>query len=145
MISDIAVLNKQGEPVLLVEVKNNPGTSKEWASKLRRNIMAHGLLPHVPYFMVATPDHFYLWKNAGNHAEELEPNYDLDPHALSDRRFVPDEKVGPFEFETKVASWLTDMLRPESGRPNGAVGDLLLRSGLLDAIHGGSLAFENGR
>jgi hypothetical protein len=145
MFSDIAVLNRRGEPVLLVEVKTRTGTSKDWAAKLRRNIMAHGLLPSVPYYMVATPDHFYLWKDAGNSAEEIEPSYEIDPRGIEGPTFVPEEKVGEFEFEIKVASWLNRVINTPPEQANGSVGELLSRSGLRQALQGGKLAFESER
>jgi hypothetical protein len=143
MFSDIAVLNRRGEPVLLVEVKNRTGTSKDWAAKLRRNIMAHGLSPNAPYFLVATPEHFYLWKDAGNRVEEIEPTYEIDPRAINGPSFISEEKIGEFEFRTKVASWLIRILNAEPGQTNGKVGELLTQSGLREAIRGGKLAFES--
>ncbi len=117
MRSDIAILSELGEPVLLVEVKNKTGTSKDWAAKLRRNLVAHGLLPKARFFLVATPDHFYLWKDTGNGADELEPDYDIDPRAITKPLFKPEEQIGPAEFETKVASWVACADIEFGGRP----------------------------
>jgi hypothetical protein len=50
MRSDIAVVGEFGEPILLVELKNKTGTSKDWAAKFRRNLAAHGFLPKAPFF-----------------------------------------------------------------------------------------------
>ncbi len=138
-------MSEFGEPVLLVEVKNKTGTSKDWAAKLRRNLVAHGLLPKARFFLVATPDHFYLWKDTGNGADELEPDYDIDPRAITKPLFKPEEQIGPAEFETKVASWLVRILSSEADQGSGVVGDLLSKSGLREALRGGKLAFENER
>ena len=143
MHSDIAVVSEFGEPIRLVELKNKTGTSRDWAAKFRRNLAAHGFLPKAPFFLIATPDHFYLWKNAGNSTQELEPDYDIDPLAIIKPLFTPGEKIGPFEFETRVASWLNRIMSSEADQTNGAVGELLSVSGLREAIQGGKLAFEN--
>jgi|SRR5271166_5430318 len=143
MLSDIAILSKRGEPILLVEVKNKTGTSKDWAAKLRRNIMAHGVLPKAPYFLVATPDHFYLWKDASDSVKELEPSYEIDPNSIPNPLFTPGEEIGPVELETKVASWLNRIMSSQPEHTNGSIGDLLSRSGLREAIKGGRLAFES--
>jgi len=140
MASDIAVVSEFGEPILLVEVKNKRGTSRDWAAKLRRNLVAHGFVPKAPFFLVATPDHFYLWKDTGNGAEEIEPDYDIDPSAITRPLFASGEKVGPVEFETKVAIWLSDLLAEQA---NGVNGELLSHSGLREALRGGRLAFEH--
>jgi hypothetical protein len=140
MRSDIAVVGEFGEPILLVELKNKTGTSKDWAAKFRRNLAAHGFLPKAPFFLIATPDHFYLWKNPGSSTQELDPDFEIEPGSPL---FTPGEKIGPFEFETKVALWLNRIMNSEADQTNGAVGELLSVSGLREAIQGGKLAFEN--
>ena len=103
----------------------------------------HGLLPKAPFFLIATPDHFYFWENAGDAPEESEPSYDIDPRTMNGSTFKPDDKVGEFEFESKVASWFNAILNSPPEKTNGAIGEILSRSGLSEAIRGGRLAFES--
>jgi len=70
MASDIAVVSEFGEPILLVEVKNKRGTSRDWAAKLRRKSRGTWIRTKAPFFLVATRIIFYLWKDTGNGAEE---------------------------------------------------------------------------
>jgi hypothetical protein len=53
---DFIAYNADGTVVLLAEAKTRHGTSEEWAAKLRRNMLAHGLLPRAEYFLIATPE-----------------------------------------------------------------------------------------
>ena len=57
---DLAVYNKDGQLVLVVEVKGKLNASAHWASQLRSNILAHGVYPKAPDFLMVFPDKFYL-------------------------------------------------------------------------------------
>ena len=63
--ADLALYNRDGQLIAVVEVKNKLGTSAIWAAQLRRNILAHGGFQNAPYFLLMTPDRIYLWKDAG--------------------------------------------------------------------------------
>ena len=76
--ADIAAYDTDGQLVLVVETKNKLGTSSVWAAKMRRNILAHGLLPKTRFFLLALPDRFYLWRDVSIIPELAEPNYEID-------------------------------------------------------------------
>src|SRR5437899_2489057 len=80
--ADITVFDDSGQTVLIVEVKARTGTSKQWAAMYRRNLIAHGFLRKVPYFLIATPDHFYVWKNPPEASVAVEPDYEVDATEL---------------------------------------------------------------
>jgi len=40
--ADLALYDRNGQLTAVAEVKNKLGTSREWATQLRRNILAHG-------------------------------------------------------------------------------------------------------
>ncbi len=61
---DLSVGNRDGQLVLVVEVKSKTDASPEWAARLRHNILAHGTFPEAPYFLIVFPDRFYLWTHA---------------------------------------------------------------------------------
>jgi hypothetical protein len=145
--ADIVAFDKSGQLVLIVEVKNKFGTSAEWAKGMRRNLYAHGLLPSVPFFLLALPDKFYLWKNAGREAEALDPTMEIDPTAFL-RPYYDRAGVAPHElmgkaFELIIAGWLDSVMRADS--PADLEGDdleWLVTSGLLDSLSGGRLELE---
>jgi len=53
---DFVAYDREGRVVLLAEAKNRRGTSEQWAAGLRRNMLAHGVLPRTEYFLIVTPE-----------------------------------------------------------------------------------------
>jgi hypothetical protein len=68
---DFIAYDADGQIVLLAEAKSRLGTSGTWASKLRRNMLAHGLLPKSRFFLIATPERMYGWKQESLPASEI--------------------------------------------------------------------------
>lgn len=144
---DLMVYDRNGQIVLIVEVKKKLGTSSEWATMLRRNIFAHGALPAAKFFLLALPDRFYLWKNVASRPELVQPTFEIDSQPLLqpyfDRVGVSIEKITGRSFELIIAAWLDDLLHLETA-PEG--GDKqkgwIVESGLFEAIRGGHLDHE---
>ncbi len=110
--ADVAVLDADGRPLLIVEVKKRPpflDDEDSWAKRVRRNLLVHGALPPAEYFMVLMhPGHAHLWC-------ELEvPDLDAEPLATWD----PTEEIkrtrqgppAPASLEDAVAEWLRQAL-----------------------------------
>lgn len=145
---DIVAFDKGGQLVLIVEVKNKRGTSVEWARRLRRNMYASGSKAMAPYCLLALPDRFYLWKNAGETQEVIEPALEIDPTPFlqpyyDESGVLPGELAGD-SFEIIVAAWLNEVLRTASpldleGKNQG----WLIKSGLFDSLIGGRLELED--
>ncbi len=145
--ADVVAYNPDGQIALLVEVKSRTGTSRSWATRLWQNLLAHGIAPNAPYVLVALPDRFYLWKNAGNTPALVEPTYELAAQPFL-APYYEKARVAPGDlshesFELIVASWLNELASlgispnvPEDQQK------LLLESGLPDALRGGSVALE---
>ena len=147
MRADMTVFDKHGQTVLLVEAKSQAATSREWAAKYRRNLAAGGFSLRVPFFLLATPAHFYLWKNPPSGAELVDPDYDIDATELLKPYYegepqIPRDAKG-ITFELIVAAWLADLqfgaalgtLAPDLRAP-------LVQSGLLEVLRGGRTVFE---
>lgn len=146
--ADVSVYDAQGQLIALVEVKHKFGTSREWAAKMRRNIAAHGLLPHVKYFLLALPDHFYLWKDVEPDTEEVIPMYDVNPRPFLQPYYekigLPPEQLSGTSFEMILTSWLGE-LQDIDAVPSHLPRETrqwLQETGLLDALRKGRLAFE---
>src|SRR5215831_18277134 len=73
---DIAVYSPDGQLQLVVEAKSQQQTSREWAARFRRNLLVHDVIPPANYFLLAMPDHLYLWKDGVNLAE-APPTYEI--------------------------------------------------------------------
>ena len=145
--ADIAVYGPDGQLQLVVEIKNRPGASAEWATRLRHNLLVHSFIPRAPYFLLALPDFFYLWTDAMSASSLAKPDYKIKatevlapyldqlPWALND--------LSRYGFEMIMTSWLAGIvhtdLQPDKVDPNL---QWLFDSGLYEAIARGSVAIE---
>lgn len=145
--ADLIVYDRQGRLALIVEAKYKFGTTREWAAHLRRNMYAHGLLPSAPFFLLALPDHFYLWKNEPDLLEPVEPTFDIDPRPFLEPYYrslgiAPEDLTGQ-SFELIITSWLSQILSarfPEEQSKDGQ--EWLIQTGLHETLQGGSIHFE---
>jgi hypothetical protein len=146
-IADLAVYNRDGELALVVEVKKKFNASREWATRLRRNILAHGVVPQAKFFLLALPDRFYLWK-AGDPADDVgEPEYVIDPAPILqpyfDRLGISAEELSGQSFELLIALWLNEVMHSGQGRVDlDSLQSWLYESGLHDELVSGWLAHE---
>ncbi|MCP4106959.1 MAG: hypothetical protein GY749_15715 [Desulfobacteraceae bacterium] len=144
--TDIAVYNAVGQLALLTEVRNKLMTSSEWAAKLRRNILEHGSFPETPFFLLALPDRFYLWKNAGIVPEIVNPNYEIDPspflNPYYERSGLSLSDLSGQNFMIIISFWLNEIIisdiRPITFPSNQK---WLTESGFLKAVTDGRLTF----
>ncbi|MCP4111272.1 MAG: hypothetical protein GY749_38055 [Desulfobacteraceae bacterium] len=142
MKADIVVYDRNGQIVLIIKIKKRLGVSSEWAIKWRRNILSHGSLPDAKFFMTALPDRFYLWKNAGNLPELVEPTFEIDAKPILklyfDESGTSPEKIAPQSFELIVGVWLNSLLlNQKNDAPKW-----IIQSGLSEALSGGHLDYE---
>src|SRR5215216_3652568 len=72
---DFVAYDPEGRVLLLAEAKSRHGTSESWAARLRRNMLSHGMLPWSKYFLIATPERIYLWKQPQPNATEVPPEF----------------------------------------------------------------------
>ena len=144
-IADLVAYSSDGQIALIVEVKSKTETSRSWATRMRRNMLAHGLVPTSRFLLLALPDRLYLWKDTSNTPELVEPTYEIDAMPLFQPYFQranlsPDQLNGQ-SFELIVTAWLNESI--QSGIPASvpqAQRQLLEDSGLLETLKGGSVA-----
>lgn len=146
-IADLIAYDADGQITLIVEVKSRTDTSRDWATRMRRNMLAHGVLPNSRFLLLALPDRLYLWKDSGNTPELVEPTYEIDATPFfqpyyENAKLSPDQ-LSSQSFELIVISWLNELILfgipadiPETHRK------LLQESGLLEALKGGSIAVK---
>ncbi len=72
---DIAVYSRDDKLQLVVEVKNRVKATASWAAHMRRNMVAHLDMPRSPFFLLALPDHFYLWRGLAAPLDIAPPDY----------------------------------------------------------------------
>ena len=143
-----AIYNKDGQLVLVIQVKGKLNASAQWASQLRSNILAHGIYPKAPYFLMVFPDKFYLWTNEDAQLDISEPTYVVDARPilkpyLDKAGITPGQKISSQSLVLLVASWLSKIIY--SDLPLGEMDESersLVDSGLYAAIAGGSFGRE---
>ena len=76
---------------------------------------SHGMLPWSKYFLMATPERMYLWKQQQPNAAEAPPEFTIDAEKVFQPYFQKlhqePSKIGPEAFELLVLTWLTDIAR----------------------------------
>lgn len=143
--TDFALYDRDRRLIALVEAKNKRGTSPEWAAQLRRNFLAHGgNLRGAEFFLLATPDHVYVWKGAGSEPRPITPTYVVDARPLFDPYFertgLSLEEAGSQAFELAVGAWLSDLTR--AAQDDAGQQAWLVDSHLLDSVRDGWLSYE---
>ncbi len=141
---DLAVYDRFQRLILTVEAKKKFGASTKWAAQTRRNLVVHGFYPLASYFLLVTPEKFFLWTSDRNTMEETMPNFvedaekQLKPH-LDELGFNLREIDG-YVFEQVVAHWLKyDVMYPIE---NVQKPRWIFESGLSEKIIRGNLSFE---
>ena len=141
--ADIAVFSADSTLKLIVEVKGNRGVGLEWASQFRRNLLAHHAIPRSPFFLLALPDHMYLWKNGSEVVETRVPDFVIDSSPIvaafldETRELTANSSQG---LELVFASWLNLLTISGLSEDKAAPHERwLLESGLYEAIKNGSV------
>lgn len=137
---DLVVHRPDGHLVAIIEIKNREGLTSELATVLRRNMIVHGNLPVVPYFLLVSQERGFLWKEADPSRFDQPPQYEFAMENVMKRYSLPHmaERLRGSELEQIVKSWLNDV--DQSGFASDEPERSLAKSGFLDAIRGASLA-----
>jgi hypothetical protein len=146
--ADVAVYSPDNRLQLVVEVKKTPRTQanlKEWATKVRRNLMAHSGIPNSAYFLLAVfPDSLFLWKNSDPFDLEKAPDYEERvPDTLKayfDELPSSPDNASEDHLVMVTTSWLKDLAK--SARSKDPSFQWVYDSGLYDAIKNGSVVMQ---
>jgi hypothetical protein len=141
---DLVAYDRRGQALLLAIVKGSRNTSALWAAQYRRNVLEHDTLPAAPFFLIATPERMYFWRQRDSGPLEELPQFTLDPsnelRPYFERVGIKPDQVRGEPWERIVFHWLNDIA--ETGQLR-AKEDPSLRwlseSGLLDALGKGHI------
>jgi hypothetical protein len=145
--ADIAVYSPNADLQLVAEVKSKAGATPEWAAQMRRNLLAHSLIPPARFFLLAFPDHFYLWRNGVGSAETKLPDYTVDAEPIvapyiTNTGLRPD-RISDSSLQLILTSWLSLLVNSDLTEETAPLQDKwLFDSGLYDAIKHGSIVTE---
>jgi len=129
--------------VAAVEVKNREELSPQMAAMLRRNLVSHGILPDVPYFILVSQDKGFLWKQRKLIDAASPPDLEFSMKEVI-RRYAPPNLEGRLsgsELTLLVFIWLAELSQSREGTTVEPE-QTLAQSGFLDAIKGGILTRE---
>lgn len=144
--ADIAVFSKDRRPILVVEVKDSTAyIVPQAAADLRRNLLAHGLLADVPFFMLATAVQVFLWPK--DVAPDDRPQFSAATKSVLDaygsKRPMPEKSRRGGALEIVTFSWLSDLASEVRAPSADSDADrMILESGLYDQIKGGAADFD---
>ena len=139
---DLVVHSPQGRLSVIAQVQTNgpadPEEASAWARMVHLNLRIHGGIGGAPFFLlVGYPEHLFLWRGAAVLDPFAEPTDALhDAEAL--QAYGPAEGARALEAEQAVASWLEALANAEDV-PDDAASRWIARTGLLDAIRGGTV------
>ena len=142
--ADILLASPSGEPIVAVEVKNREGLSREVATRLRRNMLAHGLLLDLPYFLLVSQDAGFLWKGQDEEGLAGAPTQQFSMRGVL-LRYLPglqiQERLPGSQLQLVVLKWLVDLteLRVE---PSEEPEKSLALSGFLESVKGARVTAE---
>jgi hypothetical protein len=140
---DILVRSPEGYPIAVVEVKNQQNLSRDVAMKLRRNMVAHGLLPQVPFFLLASQDVGFLWKEPKYVSYDIPPTYEFPMDKVVARylKREPGERLYGAELELVLLQWLIDLTQGAHKNVEEPEKTLAL-SGFSESIKGATVLAE---
>ena len=143
---DIAGYSPDRKLVLIADVKAGKKTSEENASFFRRNLLAHGLLSEVPYFLLAYKTQFFLWK--GVRGPDARPDYQAAAKPVLEKYLgkIAEDERGPGSegLEIAVKSWLSELASGiQVPAAQSAPDQMLVESGLYDCLKGGEVHSES--
>jgi len=146
---DFIAYDTDGSVVLLAEAKSRRGTSEAWAAKLRRNMLAHGVLPRAKYFLIATPERIYGWAQESLTADDAPPQFTVDAHEALGPYFkrtdLDPADVSPGAFDLLVLAWLTDISRADQLAEIDPSLKCLSESGLLSSLQHAEIEMNSER
>lgn len=146
-LGDIVTYDSNGQPVLIVQIKNKVGTDSSWAKRMRQNLLANNSLPNVRFFLLALPDRFYLWVNTVSKSDIEELTHEVDSmfflKPYYEKSGASPGNLSNESFELMISSWFNEILHTDtlSDVPH-QVREWLIESGLLDAIKKGHIASQ---
>ncbi|MDB5246972.1 MAG: hypothetical protein JWQ40_1366 [Segetibacter sp.] len=139
--ADILVYNRNRQPVVIIEAKSKFNTTKEWAGQMRRNMLAHNLLPSAPYFILALPDVFYFWEVKSFSFDTVNPTLQIDPkpflEPLANIINVSLDRISGQRFELIIATWLNNVLASTEEDLLRNNQTWIVETGLFEKIAGG--------
>ena len=146
--ADLIAYDNRGRVLLLVEVKRSRDATAEWAAKYRRNLMSHGTFPFTRFFLIATLNGLYFWRQEDESIPaDAPPQFTLDAvselNPIMEKYGFSAEEISKEEFRLVVSFWLEDLSwleKPDSMEASRF--HWLSESGFLDELKRSRIGFS---
>lgn len=140
---NILIATPSGYPIAIVEVGNRQNLTAEVAIELRSNLIAHGLLPQIPYFLLVSQDTGFLWRGTSESSPDAPPAYEFPMDKVVARYFrgAVNRRLLNMSLELIVYQWLLDIaegVQEPTEEPERA----LAAAGFIQAIRGAVVSAE---
>ena len=143
-IADINVYDNNNQLALAVKIQKKLNISELWAEAYYKTLVELGDLPQAPFFLLGSPDRFYLWMQDRKLHKTMKPTYSIDPTPFLKPHYNRfSSSISKESLILVVDNWLDRLVHL------GITSDLsseeeawLVGSGLLDAIAGGRSAIK---
>lgn len=146
MTPDFMFYTPDNKLLLAAEVKATRNEDVRSAARLRRNLIAHGVVPDTPYFLLVHPKHFYLWRSSPALLEAPPDFIGSTKQALQPYlgRFSQDtSRLSESSLELAVKAWLYDVAsRPLMAEVVAEDADVLEISGLANQLRHGTMLYS---
>ncbi len=134
--SDLLVFDQHDSPIAAIEVKNRPDLGSRDAAIVRRNLISHGFVAPVDYFLLVSEDVGYLWGPEKRATSDAPPDLSFPMSPVLKRYAIEPTAFGRLyksQLELLVSSWIQEITGPK----NGAEGEpelSLERAGFSSAV-----------
>ena len=139
---DLLIRNQKGQILAVVEIKNRQDIDLDMATAFRRNMIVHGLVPEIPFFLLLSQDIGFVWK--GTVSPDAPPGYQFPMNNVV-ARYLPDlapgERLKEVQLELVLVQWLTDLAEEPQIALEEPEKSLAL-SGFLESIRGATVLSE---
>ncbi len=108
---DLVIKNVEGKPIAVIEVQGRQDLTLDVAMEIRRNMLDSGLPAHIPYFLLLSQDHGFLWQDSQTGTSDVPPAYDFPMDKIISRysNRNPEQRLFATELELLVLHWLTNL------------------------------------
>lgn len=145
---DILIRSRDNVPIAIVEVKNRREWPETLVTSMRRNMIAHGILPPIPYFLLISQEQGFIWRQKSEPEED--DSVDRPPDAKFSMlhivdRYAPANLTGSWlrgaELQYVVQRWLDD-LATGARHEGDNTEQILAEVGFINAIADASVLLE---
>lgn len=144
---DILIRNRDETPIAAIEVKNHRVWPESLPSRMRRNMIAHGVLPQVPFFLLLSQHKGFAWRNSDaveDEAWDRPPDVEFSMDQVI-QRYAPSGLTNHWlrgaELEFIVLRWLDDLAAGNRNYEDAAE-TALAEIGFIEAIDNASVLPE---